>query len=69
MKASTLLADAAITFAVTLAVSALVTFSWNLARHGAGVVEWDTAFRFAVILGIALPLLQARSQRSRTAGR
>jgi hypothetical protein len=64
MKASSLLADAAITLAVTLAVSALVTFLWSLARHGAGIVDWETAFRFAIILGIALPLLQARGRKA-----
>jgi hypothetical protein len=64
MKASLVLADAAITFAVTFVVNALVTFLWSLVRHGAGVVDWETAFRFAIILGIALPLLQARGRRA-----
>lgn len=64
MKASSMLADAAITLAVTLVVSALVTFFWSLARHGAGVVDWETAFRFAIILAIALPLLHARGKKA-----
>jgi hypothetical protein len=39
-------------FALTFVVSAIVTFLYSLIVHGAGVVDWETAFRFAIIFGI-----------------
>jgi len=41
-------------FALTLVVSAIVTFLWNLIRHGVGTTDWETAFRLAIIIGIVL---------------
>ena len=66
MKATRVLADAAVTLAITLVVSVLVTYLWSLARHGAGAVHWETSFRLAIILGIALPWLRARERAART---
>lgn len=48
-----------ITFIVTLVVCAIVTFLYSLIAHGEGVVNWDTAILFAVILGIVLPIHRA----------
>jgi len=36
------------------AVTAAVTYLYNLIAHGAGVVDWGTALRTAIILGIVL---------------
>ncbi len=47
------------TFAVTFVVTVMVTFLWSLIRHGAGVVDWETSFRMAFILGVALPVCGA----------
>jgi hypothetical protein len=44
------------TFAVTFLVAAGVSYLYGLIRHGAGLVDWKTAFRLAFILGVALPL-------------
>ncbi len=62
MKATRVLADAAITSGIALVVSVAVTWLWSLARHGAGVVDWEASFRLAIILGIALPWLRARER-------
>jgi hypothetical protein len=40
------------TFALTLVVTAIVTFLYSLIVHGAGIVDWETSFRLAIILGI-----------------
>jgi hypothetical protein len=58
-----LLLDFVTTFAVTLVVSIIVTLLWNVTVHGAGTVDWETSFRFAIILGIILPWLETRSSR------
>ena len=47
------------TFAVVLVVAVVVTYLWNLLMHSAGNVDWETSFRLAVILGIALPAAEA----------
>jgi len=46
-------------FAVTLVVAAIVTYLWNLTVHGQSAVDWETSFRLAIILGIALPVIRA----------
>ncbi len=40
-----------VTFVITLVVTAVVTYIWE------GAFNWETAFRFAIILGIVLPLV------------
>ncbi len=59
MSITKFLADFAITFAVTLAATVVVTFLWNLIFHGAGAVDWETSFRFAIIFGVVFPLSRA----------
>ncbi len=41
-------------FAVTLIVSTVVTFLWNLIGHGARTVDWETSSRSAIVFGIIL---------------
>jgi hypothetical protein len=57
--------DVVSTFAVALAASAVVTFLWNLVFSGSPSVDWETSFRFAIILGVVLPLSQAVVGRGR----
>ena len=56
MKIKKFLIHFVTTFAVTLVVAAIVTYLWNLGVHGQSAVDWETSFRFAIILGIALPV-------------
>ena len=60
MKMKKFLVDFLITFAVTLVVAAIVSFLYSLIVHGAGTVDWETSFRLGFILGIVMPLTQAR---------
>lgn len=64
MSIRQLLIDFCVTFAVTLVVTVVVTFLWNLIFHGGGAIEWETAFRFAIIFGIILPLTRARENKA-----
>ena len=55
----------AITFTVPLVVAAIVTYLWNLIANGQNAVDWETAFRFAIILGIALPVARAVASKEK----
>jgi hypothetical protein len=59
------LIDFAVFFAVTLVVAVSVTFLWNFLVHGTPLVDWETSFRVAIILGIVLPLAKARENTSK----
>lgn len=37
-------------FVVTLVTTPIVIFLWNIIGHGASAVDWETSFRFAIIL-------------------
>ena len=63
MSAKGFLLDVAITIPVTFGVAAVVTYLYSLIAHGSGSVNWETAFRLAMILGIVLPLTNARAGR------
>ncbi|MHB1357707.1 MAG: hypothetical protein ACYCZF_17185 [Anaerolineae bacterium] len=47
-------------FIVSLVIAALVTFLWNLIGHGIAAVDWETSFRFAMILGTILTWIKSR---------
>jgi bisphosphoglycerate-dependent phosphoglycerate mutase len=40
--------------------AALVTFLWNLIRHGESTVDWETSLRFAIIFDIILTWAKSR---------
>jgi len=54
------LIDFSIVFVVTLVVTVVVTFLWNLLFHNSAIVDWETSFYFAFVLGIVIPLTQKR---------
>jgi hypothetical protein len=39
----------------TLAVTAIVTLLWSVVSHGPRSIDWETAFRFALVFGLILP--------------
>ena len=59
MDAKRFLIGFVVTFVVGFLVTALVTYVWNLIFHGAGVVDWETAFTLALVAGIAVPVANA----------
>lgn len=65
MKIKNLLIGFMTTFAVTLVAAAIVTYLWNLIAHGQSAVDWETSFRFAIILGIALPVARAITSKEK----
>jgi hypothetical protein len=50
-------------FAVSLLVTIGVTFLWNLAFHGVAKIDWETSFRFAIVLGIILTIIDSKKNR------
>ena len=51
-------------FAIVLATAAGVTYLWNVVAHGAGGVDWENSFRFAILFGIILRLLKLREVKT-----
>ena len=43
--------------AITFIVAAVVSFLYSLIVHGSGVFDWTHAIRLALILGLALPMI------------
>ena len=56
------LLDGVSVFSISLIVSMLVTFLWNLAVHRRGVIDWETSVRFALLLGIIVPWIERRKR-------
>ena len=55
--------DFVIIFAAALLVNLIVTYLYSLIVHGAGVIDWETAFRTAIILSIVLSWIQQREKK------
>jgi hypothetical protein len=55
--------DFAIMFAVVFIVNLVVTFFYSLFVHGSGVIDWDTAFRFGIMLAFILPWVRRREKK------
>ena len=55
--------DIAITIPITFVVAVVVTYLYSLIAHGAGAIEWGTAFQLALIFGIVLPMTRSRPPR------
>ncbi len=49
-------------FVVTFLVSLGVTFLWDLVFHGIKTVDWETSFRFAIVLGIIFPIISSNKR-------
>lgn len=63
MKIKTALTDFVTTFAVTLIVAAVVSYFYSLIVHESRMIDWETSFRMALILGIIMPWFNARSRK------
>ncbi len=59
------LVDVVTVFAVSLIVCVIVTALWNLIVHGAGAIDWETSFRFAILFGIILPWMETRRRKEK----
>jgi hypothetical protein len=51
-------------FAITLLVTCLVTFLWNLFFHGVGRIDWETSFLFSILFGITVPIVDSVRKRA-----
>jgi hypothetical protein len=57
--------DFAVMFAVVFVVNLTVTFLYTLIVHGSGVIDWESAFRFGIMLGLILPWMRRREKKQR----
>ena len=49
---------------IVLVVTLIVAYLYSLAVHGNGVIEWESAIRLALILGIALPIIRQLDRKN-----
>jgi len=63
MDLKRLFIDFLVVFTITLVVSIIVTFFWNLAFHSLTIVDWETSFSLAIIIGIIIPIVNARERK------
>ena len=49
-------------FLLTLIVALVVTYLWNLIMHNAGLIDWETSFRLAIIFGIVFGLTEIKDK-------
>ena len=47
-------------FTVALVAVSMLTFLWNFIGHGESRVDWEIAFRFAILFGIILTWAKSR---------
>ena len=52
-------------FIMVFVVASLVTFLFNLIIHGSGNPDWNTAFTFAIILGIIFSWMNVRQKKKK----
>jgi hypothetical protein len=50
-------------FAIVFVVNLAVTFLYTLIVHGAGVVDWESAIRFGIMLAIILPWMRRAEKK------
>jgi hypothetical protein len=55
MKAVSYLRSFFVIFVLAFVVTAAVSFFYSLIVHGSGQVDWGSAIRLGIILGIILP--------------
>ncbi len=60
MKVGRSLVHAVTVFTVSLVVSVIVSVLWNLFVHKTRAIDWETSFRFAILLGIIVPWIGSR---------
>ncbi|HET6990719.1 MAG TPA: hypothetical protein VFJ43_05310, partial [Bacteroidia bacterium] len=62
MNFKKIISEFIIVFIISLLVTLVVSFLWNLVFHGIGRVDWETSFRFAIVLGIIIPIIDSRKK-------
>jgi len=52
-------------FVLALVVTAITTYLYSLIAHGAGVIDLETSFRFAIIFGIIFTWMEVRERKKK----
>lgn len=66
MNIQKLIVEFVTVFVVALMTSAIVTLQWNIIGHGATAVDWETSFRFAIIIGMSLTWTKSRAIKEKS---
>ena len=64
MKSKQYAIDFAVMFAIVFVVNLAVTYLYSLIVHGSGVLDWESAFRFGIMLGLILPWIRRRDVKA-----
>jgi len=64
MKIKQYAIDFAVMFAIVFVVNLAVTYLYSLIVHGSGVLDWESAFRFGIMLGLILPWIRRRDVKA-----
>ena len=64
MKIKQYAIDFAVMFAIVFVVNLAVTYLYSLIAHGSGVLDWESAFRFGIMLGLILPWIRRRDEKA-----
>ena len=55
--------DFALMFVVVFVVNLAVTFVYTLVVHGSGVLDWESAIRFGIMLAFILPWMRREQKK------
>ncbi|MHC1738923.1 MAG: hypothetical protein AB9882_13035 [Ignavibacteriaceae bacterium] len=66
MKFTEFVINFVIIFVITFLVSSVVSFLYNQLVHSETLWEWETSFRFSIILGIVIPLVNKLNRSRKT---
>jgi len=50
-------------FVIVFIVAGVVTFLYSLIIHGQGIIDWQTAFIFAIIFGLVFSWMNVKQRK------
>jgi len=63
MNFKNIIIDFVLHFIMVLVAAIIVSFLYSLIVHGAGVIDWETSFRLAIIFGVVFSWINARERK------
>jgi len=57
--------DFVLMFVIVFVVNLAVTFLYTLIVHGSGIMDWESAIRFGLMLAIILPWMRRAEKKQR----
>lgn len=66
MRVRAWLVEFVVTFTLSFVVTAVVTLAWSFIAEDVTQIDWGTAFRFGIILGVIIPSLSRWGDRKKS---